>query len=255
MGLPKKHLFLLPLDGSRAMTGDIQLEGYKLRWGTGNLYFYARTATEIATPLAFRALNLFVDANLTVGGNFYWELLMPNVDPGVIKPVQPTQTSVIEFRGLNFPNTEVVVATLANNGVPPTGKASFSIQQAGDITFLDGKKFLSDVTIDDTKKLLWSDVELYRFDPDVLFTPDYFLVGVDYNVVLDKNVPRIQFGDRSSVFDVNIYRGGANLLKTDDLLDAVLGFQVNGVAGVDGSFTSADGKTVTVTKGIITSIV
>lgn len=32
-------------------------------------------------------------------------------------------------------------------------------------------------------------------------------------------------------------------------------YQVSGVAGVDGSFTSQDGKTVTVTKGIVTSIV
>ena len=38
-----------------------------------------------------------------------------------------------------------------------------------------------------------------------------------------------------------------------DVLDAHA-YQVNGVSGVDGTFTTADAKTVTVTKGIITSI-
>jgi hypothetical protein len=38
-------------------------------------------------------------------------------------------------------------------------------------------------------------------------------------------------------------------------VNATTGFKVNGVAGVDGTFTTADGKTVTVTKGIITAIV
>jgi len=37
-------------------------------------------------------------------------------------------------------------------------------------------------------------------------------------------------------------------------VDTALGYKANGVAGVDGSFSTADGKTVTVTKGIITSI-
>lgn len=37
-------------------------------------------------------------------------------------------------------------------------------------------------------------------------------------------------------------------------VDAVAGFKDNGVAGVDGSFTTADAKTVTVSGGIITAI-
>lgn len=44
------------------------------------------------------------------------------------------------------------------------------------------------------------------------------------------------------------------VLLKDSLVDA-LGFKVNTVAGVDGSFTTVDGKTVTVSKGLITSIV
>lgn len=38
-------------------------------------------------------------------------------------------------------------------------------------------------------------------------------------------------------------------------LDTLDGFSVGGVAGATGSFTTVDGKTVTVTKGVITSIV
>jgi len=106
---------------------------------------------------------------------------------------------------------------------------------------------LSDVVIDDAKKLLWSDINLYRSAANILETDDAFHVG---------NYLKI-FGAGGLIIgaDTNLYRSAANVLRTDDLLDAVLGFQVNGVAGDDGSFTSADGKTVTVTKGIITSIV
>jgi len=45
---------------------------------------------------------------------------------------------------------------------------------ANGISFAAGKKFLSDVTIDDAKKLLWSDVNLYRSSGNNLKTDDWF---------------------------------------------------------------------------------
>lgn len=54
--------------------------------------------------------------------------------------------------------------------------------------------------------------------------------------------------------DTNLYRSDASVLKTDDAFDAN-SYSVSGSAGADGSFTTVDGKTVTVTKGLITSIV
>lgn len=53
--------------------------------------------------------------------------------------------------------------------------------------------------------------------------------------------------------DTNLYRSSANVLKTDDTFDANA-YKVGGTAGVSGSFTTTDGKTVTVTNGIVTSI-
>lgn len=54
--------------------------------------------------------------------------------------------------------------------------------------------------------------------------------------------------------DTNLYRSAANVLKTDDKMDAA-SFAVGGVNGASGTFTTADSKTVTVTNGLITSIV
>lgn len=54
--------------------------------------------------------------------------------------------------------------------------------------------------------------------------------------------------------DTNLYRSAANILKTDDAFDAN-SFTVAGVAGATGTFTTVDLKTVTVTSGIIVSIV
>lgn len=54
--------------------------------------------------------------------------------------------------------------------------------------------------------------------------------------------------------DTNLYRSAANTLKTDDTFSSA-GYSVGATAGVSGSFTTVDGKTVTVTSGIITAIV
>jgi len=38
-----------------------------------------------------------------------------------------------------------------------------------------------------------------------------------------------------------------------DTINSTTGYQINGIPGVSGTFTTTDGKTVIVTKGIITS--
>lgn len=54
--------------------------------------------------------------------------------------------------------------------------------------------------------------------------------------------------------DTNLYRSAANTLKTDDKFDAA-SYAVAGVNGASGSFTTTNGKTITVASGIITMIV
>lgn len=54
--------------------------------------------------------------------------------------------------------------------------------------------------------------------------------------------------------DTNLYRSAANTLKTDDKFDANT-YAVAGAAGATGTFTTVDGKTVTVTAGLVVSIV
>ena len=114
------------------------------------------------------------------------------------------------------------------------------------------------------------DIRLYRSAPNVLSMPDKFLiirtyatysafaskvVGDSYDRWAMKCSGNMEWGAGNAAADVNLYRSAVDVLKTDDLFDAALGFQVAGAAGVDGSFTTVDAKTVTVTKGLITSIV
>lgn len=67
-------------------------------------------------------------------------------------------------------------------------------------------------------------------------------------------------GTWGNAADVGFARTSAGVGRISDgstgrgTLDAA-GYQVGGVAGADGTFTTTDGKTVTVSKGIITSIV
>ena len=63
----------------------------------------------------------------------------------------------------------------------------------------------------------------------------------------------IEFGD-GTTRDTVLYRGGANLLKTDDVFDAVSGFQVNGSAGIDGWADDGANFRVTFTKGLVTAV-
>lgn len=53
--------------------------------------------------------------------------------------------------------------------------------------------------------------------------------------------------------DTNLYRSASDTLKTDDKFDAN-SFSVGGLNGTSGNFISNDGKSITVTNGIITNI-
>jgi len=83
---------------------------------------------------------------------------------------------------------------------------------------------------------------------------------------ITRDVAAIYWGDRASAWDVNLYRTGANHLKTDDdftadgdvtsngLITAALGFRDGINPGVDGTFKDFDEKVVTVSGGIITNL-
>ncbi len=90
--------------------------------------------------------------------------------------------------------------------------------------------------------------------------------GANFNGTVEVDVPTFSvgfripdyfyvYGDgRIRIVDVELSRSAADVLHANATFDAEA-YKVDGTAGVDGTFTTADGKTVTVTKGIITSIV
>lgn len=96
------------------------------------------------------------------------------------------------------------------------------------------------------------------------------LSGANKNVLyIDNETPELDMGDRSVktwVFgqEVHLQTGNppsevivtAGAAKVNGTLNVTTNYQANGTPGVvSGSFTTNDGKTVTVTQGIITSIV
>lgn len=64
---------------------------------------------------------------------------------------------------------------------------------------------------------------------------------------------KLEWGDGATARDTNLYRSAANVLRTDDAFSAT-SFSVGTTPGASGTFTSVDGKTITVTNGIITNI-
>lgn len=104
------------------------------------------------------------------------------------------------------------------------------------------------------KFLVW---DALRVEGKLIMGVDAYLEG-DFN--LDSyalfNAGHITFldGKKLQWSDINLYRFDANWLKSDDWFDAY-GYDVDGVMGATGSFTTVDGKTVTVVRGLITSIV
>lgn len=150
----------------------------------------------------------------------------------------------IYFQGWNGVGLTTAAILNAASGA---GNVNFEIPQAGDIIPATHDTYdLGDVV------KYWRKSYIYDMYADGLHEIQTGFGVYCYDDFWIADGKKLLF---SSWGDTNLYRASANVLKTDDLLDAVLGFQVNGVAGVDGSFTTVDGKTVTVTKGIITSIV
>lgn len=84
-------------------------------------------------------------------------------------------------------------------------------------------------------------------------------------IVLDNDagtVTRLQIGIdasedlffKSTNADFIFYRSNVEKARLTNTYFDTVAYKVGGVAGADGSFTTVDGKTVTVTKGIVTSI-
>ena len=81
--------------------------------------------------------------------------------------------------------------------------------------------------------------------------------GLEYAEIFVRAIKGITEAIQTDVIDEATDDAGVTvdgILLKDDVVNADLGYKVAGVAGVDGTFT-ADGKTVTVSKGLITSIV
>lgn len=232
LGLPKKHLALLPRDGSRAMTQDLDMGGKDivdlggLTFGDDPSYSDSLWVANLAksAPKNFRCYT-FRSAE--------WRTPYATA----ILAANQTNSSYVSFNAWSSAWKEC-----ARLGYDGATSALFTIYRAGDITFLDGKK------------LQWSDIDVYRSQAERLATDTDLMVGGAFNVLIERGQV-IYFGDVGlNAWDINLYRDAADVLKTDDAFDAA-SFKVGGVAGVDGNFTTVDGKTVTVTKGIVTSIV
>jgi len=246
MGLPKKHLYLLPLDGSRAMTGDLLFGGNlaKFLHSEGTAYSVCiRGGTWSGNR---DQLNIVNWANTDLRDIRLRNIVMGSA-AGYISLTDGATLCRPAIKSATYDwyidSSDGVDYLHVMHGVG----GYVDIPRAGDITFLAGKKFLSDVTLDDAKKLLWSDVNLYRVAPNVLRTDDDLQVNNSIRI----DGAALYF---NALADVNLYRAAADVLKTDDAFDAN-SFKVAGAAGADGSFTTVDGKTVTVVKGLITSIV
>lgn len=178
LGLALKHKNLLPLDGSRAMTGDLTLSGAlrqiifdsaRIREDTDDWLQIFNKAGDDYGSLRVENLQLY---------NAFWF----NAAGEIRGSTGGNDVLLRAYTG--FPPTLTTIATM-EGGVP-----AFSLQRAGDI-----------IPVSSNTKDLGSD---------------------------SKRLKDIYFQNAMHVED-----------KT----------------GVSGSFTTVDGKTVTVTKGIITSIV
>lgn len=198
LSMPKLHLALLPRDGSREFGPDAVL------------------VFDVSGGI-LGGLEPKITNTGRIGGDSkrWYQIYVRHI----LKPIQIWMLPDGTIQSYNRAGDHLYFQAYdtAYRNVMDMHDGLVDIPRCGDITFLAGEKFLSDVLIDDTKKLKWSDVEISRLMADVLYTPDSWKLG--------------------------------------GVVDPAAGFKVAGVAGVDGTFDTADGKTVTVTKGLITSIV
>jgi len=92
--------------------------------------------------------------------------------------------------------------------------------------------------------LIGGDTQLYRAGANYLQTPDNFIIGdTNYNLYIQSDTPKINFGDRSGAWDVNLYRSAANILKTDDSFQAAGYKSSDGTDGVTGDVVVLDSAT------------
>lgn len=266
--LPRLHTYD---DIVGKMTQDLDLDGYKLFWSS-LIEAYADGARVI-----FQRRDIGDKADIVARICYFVQGVHCDSTVSRIRLTRSDTAAKMYFE-TKYPVEYTIVATLQNAGY-------LEIQRAGDIIFLDDKKLqwsdvnlyrhVADVLQTDDDFHLEGGRELQLHSDSGEAGVIHFRSGeIDFAIRQDSaHNDELAFLTESAVGnevfwitraggiilgadrDVNLYRGAANVLKTDDLLDAVLGFQVNGVAGVDGTFTSDDGKTITVTKGIITSIV
>lgn len=150
-------------------------------------------------------------------------------------------------------------------------KITTGILAVARIPNLDASKVISGVfnqlripwtTIPASGIVIGGDVNLYRVSPNILKTDGYFYVGGSLDVLagnlalnlmkgigvgnvmlrtavsgdadarfLIKANGEIMWGTGTGAFDVNLYRAGENWLKTDDLLQVVIGIKIDALAG------------------------
>jgi len=122
-----------------------------------------------------------------------------------------------------------------------------------DLTKFHGKEgFIQFRSVDATNRMQMSIMNNVLVAANTVF--DTYVTGDTATRFGFTGSGKILWSSGAAAHDTNLYRSAANVLKTDDALDAA-SFRVGGVAGASGNFTTVDGKTVTVVNGIITAIV
>lgn len=103
-------------------------------------------------------------------------------------------------------------------------------------------------------RFLENDVEIFRFSAGAFMVSGNFVPFLSETQSIGDGIRKWLDGYFSRKVTAYQFQGNGPIPFTGNSINVLL-YYVNGVAGVDGSFTTADGKTVTVNKGIITSIV
>ena len=219
-GLPKKHLIahilnlqaeldaLLKLDGSRAMTGNLDAGG-----------------NNILDILALAVDDIYLDATT-------FDVRLYRKAANVLGIADDVTLDTAELKLATYVLLKSSIASLLQ--VRNVADTDYGDIRAGEVQIETVFKFTG---AGEFKSSTGHSVEFQQAKSG--FPPSHQTVAT----MVYSATPNFQLDKAGDI------TGLAN--KT---LDFPL-FKVGGVAGVDGSFTTVDGKTVTVTKGLITSIV
>lgn len=196
-----------------------------------------------------RAMDADSDAEVTAG-MFTFVEQGTNADQGwVLTTDNPIDLGVTELVFSQFSNA-VIVSTLDSlTDVDVTGAVANSALVFDGSDWYDSENILLDDA--NSKVELGGDVNLYREDADILATDDAMhiagkITGDDGaeltagDMALSTDEGQIILGASG---DVNLYHGGADLLKTDDSLEVALDLNLSGAASkivVDGHTTPGD---------------